>query len=253
MKRILIIIAAIVLLNSCANKKEILYLQDAEAYNNSLINYSSLIIQPNDILNITVGAFEAETAVPYNRISSGLGQGGSLEMMQLEGYIVTEENTIDFPELGILSTKNKTILQFQQHIKQLLQDGGHLNNPSVNVRLLNAKVTILGEVNGPGTFNFTEQNITILQALGYAGDLTINGRRDDILIVREADSLRQISHINLTSADLMSSPYYHIKPNDVIIVNPNGPRISSSGFVGNIGTLIAVFSILLSTILLITR
>lgn len=253
MKYILIIIVASLFLNSCANKKDILYLQDAEAYDNSIIKYSRPTIQPNDILKITVGALEEETAAPYNRRTSGSSQGGTIEMMQLEGYIVTEENTINFPELGVLSTKDKSVLQLQQMIKQLLQDGGHLNNPSVNVRLLNAKVTVLGEVRQPGTFNFTEQNITLLQALGYAGDLTITGKREDILILRETDGLRQISHIDLTSAELLASQFYHIKPNDVIIVNPNEPKIKSSGFVGNIGTLISVISILLSTIILITR
>lgn len=253
MKYILIISVAMLFLNSCANKKEILYLQDAEAYNNSVISYSSPTIQPNDILKITVGALEAETAVPYNRTPSGSGQGGGSEMMQLDGYIVTEQNTINFPELGVLSTKDKSVLQLQQIITQLLQDGGHLNNPNVNVRLLNAKVTVLGEVKGPGIFSFTEQNISLLQALGFAGDLTINGKRDDILIIRETNGLRQITHVDLTSAELFDSPFFNIQTNDVIIVNPNEPKIKSSGFVGNIGTLISVISILLSTIILITR
>lgn len=253
MKQLLIIIFTTLFLNSCANKKEILYMQDSDSYNNSTITYSSPTIQPNDILKITVGALEPETALPYNKISPGTGQGSSLEMMQLEGYIVHEDYTISFPELGFISTKNKTTLQLQQTIRELLENGGHLKNPTVNVRLLNAKVTILGEVNQPGVYNFTEQNITLLQALGYAGDLTINGKREDILVMREVDSLRQISHINLTSAELLTSPFYHIKPNDVIVINPNEPKVKSAGFVGNTGTLISVISILLSTIVLITR
>lgn len=253
MKHIIRILVVIFLFNSCANKKEILYLQDSEAYNNTVINYTIPTIHPNDILRITVGALEAETAIPYNKISSGSSQGGNLELMQLDGYIVNDDYSINFPELGDISTKDLTIMELQNKIRKLLQDGGHLSNPTVNVRLLNAKVTILGEVNQPGTFNFTEQNITILQALGLAGDLTINGKREDILVMRESDSLRQISHINLTSAELLNSPFYNIKPNDVIVVNPNEPKVKSAGFVGNTGTLISVVSILLSTIVLITR
>src|SRR5690606_30596120 len=137
------------------------------------------------------------------------------------------------PELGSLSTKNKTPQQLQLYITQLLEEGGHLLNPTVNVRILNAKVTVLGEVNSPGTYNFSEQNVTLLQALGYAGDLTIYGKREDILIIREADSLRQISHIDLTSANLLDRPFYTIQSNDVIYVNPNVPKIKSAGFVGN--------------------
>jgi len=253
MKHILSILMVIWLFSSCANKKEILYLQDSEAYNNTVITYTTPKIQPNDILKITVGALEAESVIPYNRTATGAGQGANLEILQLEGYIVNDDYSINFPELGDISTKDLTTMELQSKIKILLQDGGQLRNPTVNVRLLNAKVTILGEVNQPGTFNFTEQNITLLQALGYAGDLTINGKREDILIMREADSLRQISHINLTSAELLTSPFYHIKPNDVIVVNPNEPKVKSAGFVGNTGTLISVVSILLSTIILITR
>lgn len=253
MKKVLIVAMAALLYSSCANKKEILYVQDAEAYNNSVINFSTPTIQPNDILKITIGALEPETAIPYNRPVTGNVQTGNLEVMQLEGYIVTDQHTINFPQLGVISTQGKTCLELQDLIKKMLEEGGHLVNPTVNVRLLNAKVTILGEVNRPGTYNFTEQNITLLQALGYAGDLTINGKREDILIMREADSLRQISHINLTSAELLETQFYHIRPNDIIIVNPNEPKVKSAGFVGNTGTLISVISILLSTIVLITR
>ena len=121
------------------------------------------------------------------------------------------------------------------------------------MRLVNAKVTILGEVNSPGTYNFTEQNITLLQALGYAGDLTINGKREDILVMREEDGVRQITHIDLTTSEWLNGPYNFVKPNDVIVVNPNNPKVKSSGFVGNVGTLISVISIVFSTIVIITN
>ncbi|HNQ28000.1 MAG TPA: polysaccharide biosynthesis/export family protein [Aquaticitalea sp.] len=253
MKNILIVAFVALLSCSCANKKEILYVQDAESYNNSVINFSVPIIQPNDILKITVGTLEPEAAIPYNRPTGDNARSVNLEVMQLDGYIVTKDHTINFPQLGTVSTKGITCQELQELLKKMLEDGGHLVNPTVNVRLLNAKVTVLGEVNRPGTYNFTEQNMTLLQALGYAGDLTINGKREDILVIREADSLRQISHIDLTSAKLMETPFYNIRPNDVIIVNPNEPKVKSAGFVGNTGTLISVISILLSTIVLITR
>jgi len=253
MKHILSVVIAAILFSSCANKKEILYLQDLESYNDTKVIYATPNIQPNDILKITVGALEPEAALPYNKPASGSGQGANIEIMKLDGYIVSENNTIDFPQLGEISTKDKTVLQLQQYIKDKLENDGHLLNPSVNVRLLNAKVTILGEVRTPGVYGFTEQNITLLQALGYAGDLTINGKREDIIIMREADSLRQVSHIDITSAELLNSPFYNIKPNDVIIVNQNEPKVKSAGFVGNTGTLLSVISILLTTIVLITR
>ncbi len=253
MKHFLSILLAILLLNSCATKKEILYFQDADQFNNAAIEFSNPKLQPNDILKITVGALVSETAIPYNRLTQGTGGSSNFEMMKLEGYIVSENNSVNFPQLGIISTKNKTTLQLEEEIKGLLEDGGHLKNPTVNVRLLNAKVTILGEVGSPGTFDFTEESVTILQALGMAGDLTINGKREDILLVRESEGVFNTTHLNLTSAALLTSPYYYIKPNDVIIVNPNSPKIKSSGFVGNVGTFMSVFSIVLSTVILIAR
>ena len=237
---------------SCASKKEILYLQDADQHTNKTISYSNAKIQPNDVLKISVGALVADSAIPYNKNSNTSG-GASVELMQLDGYLVSEDLTINFPILGTLSVKDKTTQEFATYLKGLLEQGGHLKNPSVDVRLINAKVTILGEVNQPGTYNFTEQNITLLQALGYAGDLTINGKREDVILMRDEEGVRQITHIDITKGDWLNGPYNFIKPNDVIIVNPNQPKVKSAGFVGNTSTVISVVSILLTTVVLITR
>lgn len=252
MRQFFLVISIGLFLNSCATKKEILYLQDSAEYDNSIVQYTTPTIQPNDILKITVGALVEETAIPYNRPVATGGNGASIEVMQLEGYLVSEEQTINFPQLGLISTENKTVLQLRNDLTQRLEDG-HLKDPIVNVRLLNAKVTILGEVNAPGTYNFTEQNINLLQALGYASDLTINGKREDILLIRETDGVHKITHIDLTSAELLTQPEFFIKANDVLVVNPNNPKVKSAGFVGNTATVISVVSILLSTVVLITR
>ncbi|MBC2844499.1 polysaccharide biosynthesis/export family protein [Winogradskyella flava] len=250
-KKFLILICAISAF-SCASKKEILYLQDADEYSNENVPYTNAKIQPNDVLKITVGALVPSSAIPYNKTTNTVG-GVTIELMQLQGYLVYEDFTINFPILGILSVKDKTTQEFADYLIKLLEDGGHLKDPSVDVRLINAKVTILGEVKQPGTFNFTEQNITLLQALGYAGDLTINGKREDVILMRDEQGVRQITHIDLTKGDWLNGPYNFIKPNDVIIVNPNQPKVKSAGFVGNTGTVISVVSILLTTIVLITR
>lgn len=227
-------------------------MQDIEDYDNTDVSYGNTKIQINDILKITVGALVEETALPYNRTTSG-GGGANLEILQLEGYLVSSENTITFEGLGSVSTKDKTPSELEKHIAKELEDGGFLRTPSVNVRIINAKVTVLGEVNRPGVYNFTEQNITFMQALGYAGDLTINGKRKDIKVIREVDGNRQITSIDLTKSEFLNSEFYQIKPNDVIVVNPNGPKVKSAGFVGNVGTLLSVVSILFTTVVLITR
>lgn len=227
-------------------------MQDVDDYVNENVPYTNAKIQPNDVLNISVGALVADSAIPYNKMVNNTG-GNSVELMQLQGYLVSEELTINFPILGILSVKDKTTQEFAIYLKKLLEDNGHLKNPTVDVRLINGKVTILGEVNQPGTYNFTEQNITLLQALGYARDLTINGKREDIILMRDEKGVRQITHIDLTKGDWLNGPYNFIKPNDIIVVNPNQPKVKSAGFVGNTATVISVVSILLSTIVLISR
>ena len=246
-------LAALFILGSCASKKDILYLQDADTHSTGAVNYANATIQPNDILKITVESDVPETALPYNR---GSGQGvmaQNIQVMQLDGYLVALDATINFPVLGKISTANKTTAALAELIKSQLITGGHLSAPNVNVRLLNAKVTILGEVNQPGTYNFTEQNITLMQALGYAGDLTINGKRRDILMTREVDGMRQVTHIDLTSATFMKSPYYFVKPNDLIVVNPNNPRVKNAGYISNVGTVLTIASLALSITILLTR
>ena len=228
-------------------------MQDISTEGTGNVNYQSANIQPNDILKITVESMVPEAALPYNRFAIQGTPTQNLELLQLDGYLVSIDNTISFPVLGEISTVNKTTKQLEDAIKSQLVADGHLSNPSVNIRLINAKVTILGEVNKPGTYKFTEQNITILQGLGYAGDLTINGLRKDILMTREVDGMRKIAHIDLTSASFMNSEFYFIKPNDVIVVNPNNPRVKNAGFVANIGTVLTITSVVLSSIILLSR
>jgi len=155
--------------------------------------------------------------------------------------------------LGELSVKDKTTQDLENDIKKLLVDGGYLISPNVTVRLLNAKFTILGEVLRPGTFSFTENNISLLQALGLAGDLTINGSREDVVVLRYVDGVQTTARINLTSANFLSGSYQMIKPNDVIIVNPNSARVSSAGYVGNLSAILSIASVILTSILLFTR
>lgn len=253
MKHTLLLLMALLFLSSCASKKEVLYLQDIDTKGVGAIAYHALTIQPNDILKITVESLSPEAAAPYNKTVVQGNAPRDLELMRLEGYVVDLNNSINFPILGDIATENKTTQELAVYISNKLLSGGHLSDARVDVRLINAKVTILGEVNSPGTFNYTEQNMTLMQALGFAGDLTINGERKDILMTREVDGVRKVTHIDLTSAEFMNSEYYFIKPNDLIVVNPNNPKVKSSGFIGNVGTVATVISLVLSITILLTR
>jgi len=252
-KNILLAFIIIGLLQSCVSKKEMLYMQDVESYNNTEVTYTNHTLQVDDILKISVGALIPEAAIPYNKNSGGSVVANSIDVMKLDGYLVSQTSTINFPILGELSVKDKTTKDLENDIKKLLVDGGYLINPNVTVRLLNAKVTILGEVQRPGTFSFTENNISLLQALGLAGDLTINGSREDVMVLRRVDGLQTTKRINLTSANFLSGPYQMVKPNDVIVVNPNSAKLKTAGYVGNVSTILGITSLLLSSIILLTR
>jgi polysaccharide export outer membrane protein len=177
----------------------------------------------------------------------------SVELMQLEGYLVANDGSINYPVLGAITVVKLSAAEIEKKMVKLLEDGDPLNNPSVSVRRLNSKFTVLGEVKQPGTYTYTEQNISLLQALGYAGDLTINGKRNDIIITRDVDGVRKIAHIDLTTTDFMTSEYYYIKPNDQIIVNQNNPRVMNSGYIGSTGTILTIASLLLSVAVLLSR
>jgi len=252
-KHLLLIFSIITLFQSCVSKKQMLYLQDLDSVNGQEITYINNTIQVDDILKISVGALMPEAALPYNNVTAGNMVANNIDLMKLDGYLVAQNFTINFPVLGVLSVKEKTTQDLENDIKQLLVDGGYLINPNVTVRLLNAKVTILGEVKMPGTFSFTENNISLLQALGLAGDLTINGSREDVVVLRRIDGLQTTERINLTSANFLSGPYQMVRPNDVIVVNPNSAKLKTAGYVGNVSTILGITSLLLSSIILLTR
>jgi polysaccharide export outer membrane protein len=251
----LVIISSIffLLLTSCASKKNVLYLQDIDSKNGRELNYNTSKIQVNDILTIKISSLYPETAIPYNFDNSLSTNSSFIETLKLQGNLVSSEGFIVLPIIGSIKVVGKSTTELESHIKSILESGNYLEDAIVSVRILNSKITILGEVIAPGTFTITEQNVTTLQALGYAGDLKINADRKDILIIRDLDGKQYIKHIDLTKTDWFDSPFYYIKQNDVIVVNPNNTKIKSSGYIGNIGTILTIASILLSTVVILTR
>ena len=252
MRKLIFIIVSILMISACTSKRNITYLNGADKYNNTDISKQKkpYTIQSDDILRVEVRSMIPEAAIVYNRIPQNIGTISNINLIQLEGYLVSSDYTINFPVLGILEAKG-TILELEKKITKLLLDGGHLVSPTVSVRLLNGKFTVLGEVANPGTFTSLEKNLTLLQALGYAGDLTIDGRRKKITLIREVDGIRSATKLDLTSKDILDNPSYYIRNNDVIIVNPNYNRIKSAGFIGSPQSIASISSILLSITLLI--
>ncbi|WP_445718803.1 polysaccharide biosynthesis/export family protein [Flavobacterium sp.] len=252
MKKVVLLplFVCLIFLASCVSKKEILYLNDLKANGNTNFKWSDVKIQPNDILNVKVTTDDLELAIPYN-LSSGQQQNIQGTQLLLQGYLVSNEGKINMPVLGEVEVLGLTHAQVEVKIQNELKEKQLLKNPVVVCRILNAKVTILGEVRSPGTYTFYENNLTVLQALGLAGDLNISGVRKKIKIIRIENDQQIVGEIDLTQKDWMNSPFYFIKPNDVIVVDPNTAKIKSAGIIGSPGALLGTISVILSSFLII--
>lgn len=249
-KKIFFYLIGLLFLASCASKKGMLYYQDIQTNSQSSINYVANEIQVNDILYIKVDALIQDSAKPFN-LEINNTAAASLQNYKVQGYLVALDGTIIFPVIGSIKVVGKTTNQLQTLLRDLLNEKGYIKDANVNVRVINSKVTVLGEVNKPGTYSFDEQNISLNQAIGYAGDLTIFGKRNDILLIRENNGTRNYIKIDLTKSDWFTNPYYYVKQNDIIIVNPNGPKVMSSGYFTNIGSIIGIMSLVATIVLLI--
>jgi len=254
MKNTLLFCLALVILGSCASKKDIIYLQDID--NSELENVSTFKPQPkiqvNDILKIDIKTLDPESVIPFTKdLMIGSTGNQQANLLKLQGYIVDENGEVEMPVIGNVKVAELSLSEAEQNIKAKLSP--YLKDHFVSVRILNFKFTVQGEVNMPGTYEIAEPNFTLFQALGMAGDLTIKGKRDNILVIRTIDNERTVKRIDLTKSDWMNTPFYFIKQNDVIIVEPNNPQVKTAGFIGNVGILTSVASILLSAVVIITR
>ncbi|MCV2483542.1 polysaccharide biosynthesis/export family protein [Flavobacterium sp. SH_e] len=247
-----IILLILLMLESCTTKKEMLYLQDLDSYANSTLNYTSPKIQPNDILKIDIGDINPVVAAPFNMTSATNGQT-SVEMMRLSGYLVNPQGNIMMPILNEVKVGGLTPANVEIKIKERLINENYLVNPTVQCRVLNNKFTILGEVNAPGVKPFSEESISLLDAIGLAGDLTYSAIRKDVKLIREVDGKRLVFHVDLTTASWMSNPNYRIRQNDVIIVEANKLKVNSGGLIKDPIQVLGIAASLTAVILLIVN
>lgn len=245
----LICIILLFFLASCASKKDVYYFQDIE---NSVPQngFKFLNIQPGDILDIQIKALNPESVLIFQRQNS-IQDNQTEKSRIIDGYLVGENGSINLPIVGFVDTSKKTTYSLAMEIQEALSP--YIKNPSVNIRLLNFRISVLGEVKNPGTFTVLEERISLPQALGLASDLTINADRNHILLIRNKDG-QKINHvIDITKSEFLESDFYFLKQNDIIYVRPNIARVKSSGIVGNVTTVSSVVSLLLSVMLIITR
>ena len=217
------LMCVVVLCTSCASSKKVVYLQDVVPLKQQDIEQKyEVYIHNDDLLAIMVNSKNPELALPFNMpmVTYQLGSesGGQQRVL---GYLVDTNGDIDFPILGKLHVAGLTRMQLTEMIKQRLIDEDLIKDPIVTVQFLNYKVSVMGEVNAPGSFNISGDRITLLEALSMAGDLTIYGRRDRVAVIREKDGKRTILMHDLRSSDIFNSPCYYLQQNDIVYVEPN--------------------------------
>ena len=185
-----------------------------------------LIIQKNDLLSISVSDLNPEATKIFN-VPNTTGQGSG-DAAVTSGYLVNAQGMIQFPILGNIKAAGLTKEQLKQDITKKLLAKQLSTDPIVNIRFLNFHVTVIGEVKNPNVFSVPNEKISLLEAIGLAGDLTIYAKRENVLIIREENEVKTFKRLNLNSNELLSSPYYYLKSNDVIYVEPNKTRVASS-------------------------
>lgn len=243
---------AVTLLASCTSYKSVPYLQNSDEINpdyGTLQPYDARIM-PKDLLVITVNTTDPQAAAPFNltvQTPYNVSQGGSLTSQgALQQYLVDNAGNINFPVLGSLHLGGLTKNQAETLITERL--GTYLKEtPVVTVRMVNYKISVMGEVAHPGTFTVSNEKINVLEALAMAGDLTIYGIRDNVKLIREDEQgRRSIYTLNLNDANLVLSPYYYMQQNDILYVTPNKAKAKNSD-IGNSTTLwVSAISIMVS-------
>lgn len=244
---------------SCAPRQQINYMTDIEniALDNSIKNSRSTL-QPGDQLVITVTAKDMDVVQPFNQSYSA---GTSItqysapssnnlpQHVPVSGstYIVDTDGNITFPQIGMVSTKEENIESMKIKLSDLISQ--YVKSPVVDVKLVNFKVSVLGEVNKPGTYVIPDGGTTLLAALGLAGDSTPFGVRNNVLIVRNIDGQITKGRVDLSSAQFINSPYYYLKQNDIVYVQPNANREKSARVDPNTGLYISVASVIASLVI----
>ena len=224
-------------LTGCTSYRNVPYLQNPEVVNDfeeSLSMYDAKIM-PKDLLVITVNATDPLAAAPFNlTVQSSINSSiTATSQPALQQYLVDNNGEINFPVLGRLKVGNLTKREAEDLIRDKLKSYIINEEPVVTVRMVNYKISVLGEVARPGTFTVSNEKINVLEALAMAGDMTIYGVRDDVKLIREnSEGKREIIKLNLTSAAIVTSPYYYLEQNDILYVKPNKIKAKNSD-IGN--------------------
>jgi len=240
--------------SSCVSKKDIIYFQNDEIDQMKVSNSYRTIIKPDDLLQITITALDAEAVKPFNlgMVNFAATANRPMGLAQQLNYLVDTKGEIDFPVLGRLKIGGLSRDELIALLKSKLEPD-YVLNPNINVIITNYKVTVLGDVRRPGSYNIPNERITILEAIGLAGDLNISGQRNNIVVQREEDGKKIQYKVDLLSKELFTSPVYYLQQNDVVYIKPNYARIQSASANSNTSLFISITSILITIAALLIR
>lgn len=251
----------LILVFSCKTPKDVAYFQNSENLEkiSSTSSFTS-VFKVDDIVSILVSAADMDAARPFNLMGGSSpnlslgenGGGGNSGGSGESTYLIDGEGDIEFPVLGKLKIAGLTRIQVKEMIKEKLKI--YINDPIVSVRLKNFKVTVIGEVKTPGSYTIPNERLTIIEALGLAGDMTIKGKRKDVIVIRENEGENTYHHVDLTSKSVFESPVYYLAQNDVVYIEPNNSKVRESKAGGNtLSVIISIVGVLLSIVTLVIR
>ena len=238
MRRFLIFLLSLIafLCCSCSSWKDFCYLQDIGDFEDMAVKTETEVrVRRGDCLNIYVSSRNPESSRPFNltvvgNTTSDLESSRNLSngSTKLLSYKVDQFGCIEFPQLGVINCEGMTRTELSTYVKDQLIENGFLKDPIVTVEFQNLIVTVIGEVNRPGSYQMNNDHATLLEALGQAGDLTAYGRRDRVSVIREVDGRRTIVNHDLRSKELFNSPRYYLQQNDIVYVQPNRAKATQS-------------------------
>lgn len=223
---VLILLGIAFTITSCVDSRKATYFNDLK--DTTFVSQMAIeesLIQKNDIINISVSSLNPEASLIFNSPVVTPGPGST----QVSGYLVNNHGILQFPVLGNIQAAGMTKDKLKDVITKGILDKKLLLDPIVSIRIQTFRVTVLGEVKNPSSIPVPNEKITLLEAIGLAGDLTIYAKRDNVLLIREEEGVKTIRRLNLNSTELFTSPYYYLKSNDIVYVEPNKTRIATAG------------------------
>lgn len=257
MKKSLIYYVMAIITISCASRKDVIYLQDInESSGESIIKkiaFTPPTFKTDDRITINISSINPEAARPFNLYITSFNTNGlsSLGNQQQQSYLVDKNGDISFPQLGKLNVEGKSRIELEKYLEGKLRP--FLPDVKANVQLVNFRISILGEVSKPGEYIVNREKISILQAIGLAGDLKIHGKRNDIKVIREEKGEIKHYNIDLRSKEFIGSPAYFLQQNDVVYVSQNKPQVNASASSPTASYIISATGLLITILSILTR